>query len=100
MPGLLMIEEPTSEQCSQQAKVFENNFSVGYAMWYPKMGGYCGKAVAEVAKGEEYCIDVHVWHDGDFPFDGVGQAPAIIHHCDPEQFIKFGEDLKTLNQET
>lgn len=98
------FSEPTSEQCTTNAKVFEDGSRVGYAIWYPQMGGYVGRAIAVLDKewmqrddGAAFggCIDVLIWHDGEFPF-GEGE-PREIHHCDPEQFIRFGEKLKELN---
>lgn len=98
---------PTSEQCSQNAKVWEDEGHIGYAIWYPQMGGYVGKAIAVVDKqwteNERSrtggCIDVYVWHDGEFPFGGEGERtrPVELHHCDPEQFVEFGQTLTKLN---
>jgi hypothetical protein len=96
--------EPTSEQCNNHDQVFESHDHVGYAIWYPSMGGYSGKAVAVMCKkwvdeGTSRtggCIDVYVWHDGEFPFHD-GEQPTIIHHCCPEGFITFGEKLSRLN---
>jgi len=95
------MEEPTSDQCSNKDVVFEGNNEVGIACWYPQMGGYTGKAVAVFDKQwEEYdngtrcggCVDVYVWHDGEFPF-GDGE-PRKIHHCSGGQFIDFGEFIE------
>jgi hypothetical protein len=64
------------------------------ACWYPQMGGYSGKAVA--VSDDTGCVDLYVWHDGEFPFTGDddGPAPPVeVHHCDPEQFIQFGRQL-------
>lgn len=84
---------PTSEECSANSKVFERGNEVGYACWYPQMGGYCGKAVFVFEKTDgNTCFDVYVWHDGEFPF-GDGE-PVRIHHCDAEQFIRFGNQVK------
>jgi hypothetical protein len=89
--------EPTAEQCSHGADV-----SGGRACWYPQMGGYVGKAVAALDKDED-CIMVWVWHDGQFPFrslddrdDGPPRSPVLLHHCDPVQFIRFGQFLEGL----
>lgn len=105
---MIDLNEPTAAECSTTAKVFEDNRTVGYALWYPQMGGYVGKAVALIAKEwrempngdrEGGCIDVYVWHDGEFPFSGEnGREPIKLHHCDPEQFIEFGHTLKALNE--
>lgn len=97
---------PTPEQCSEHAKVFETEHKVGHAIWYPQMGGYAGRAVAVMDKHWEEqeagavtggCIDVYVWHDGEFPFLEDEGSPREIHHCSPEQFIEFGETLRELN---
>lgn len=97
--------EPTSDECNARARVFENDHVVGYAMWYPQMGGYGGKALAmfdkewtETGAGAiGGCIDVYVWHDGSFPFSEDGLSPRRIHHCDPKQFVEFGNTLARLN---
>lgn len=103
----MIPKEPTSEQCTKNEKVFEDEHKVGYAIWYPQMGGYVGMAVALFDKGWKErndgaamggCIDVFVWHDGEFPFsEGVG-SPAVLHHCSPSQFIDFGETLEKINE--
>jgi len=64
-----------------------------YPLWYPQMGGYVGKAVARVHEG---CVDVWVWHDGDFPFMSETESPRRLHHCEGEQFIQFGSKLVEL----
>lgn len=96
-------KEPTGDQCDCHEQVFEADDKVGYAIWYPQMGGYIGKAVAVMDKqwtenAAGGCIDVYVWHDGDFPFHD-GEDPVCLHHCSPEQFIEFGETLTRLNAE-
>ena len=86
--------EPTARQCSDHATV-----PGGRACWYPQMGGYAGKAIAAAnADGE---VDVWVWHDGQFPFSslddsggGPPRSPVLLHHCDPGQFIRFGQFLE------
>lgn len=96
--------EPTTDQCSDHAPVQLANGRTGYACWYPQMGGYVGKAVAVPDGG---CVDVWVWHDGQFPFRderdsddddewAVRRNPVELHHCDGEQFIRFGEFLVSL----
>ncbi len=100
------IKEPSGEQCTNHEKVFDNEDKVGYAVWYPQMGGYVGKAVAMFDKkwksfpnGSQIggCIDVLIWHDGEFPFGG--NNPREIHHCSPEQFIEFGKFLTNINNQ-
>lgn len=94
--------EPTSDECNKHARVFETAAQFGHAIWYPQMGGYCGKGVAVFDKewkvGKGGCIDVYVWHDGAFPFSEEDGLPHVIHHCDPNQFIEFGETLAKLNR--
>jgi len=107
---------PEPDQCSNHEKVFEDEDHVGYAIWYPQMGGYVGRAVAVLDKkweqGDSWssggCVDVYVWHDGEFPFadDGsspyahkTGHAPVRLHHCNPQQFIDFGAKLLELNEQ-
>lgn len=101
----IIVGEPTPEQCDKTEKVFESSDKIGHAIWYPQMGGYVGKAVAifdrEWSRDESTgamnggCVDVLVWHNGEFPFSG--KAPAEIHHCDPVQFIEFGAALLKIN---
>jgi hypothetical protein len=101
--------EPTADECSSRALIHEDEAAWYYALWYPQMGGYVGKAVAEIAKQRVEmndgwvtcggCVDVLVWHDGEFPFSGTqepGVRPVRIHHCDPDQFIDFGQALKDM----
>lgn len=100
----MIRKEPTPEQCSALEQVYDGDGKVGYAIFYPQMGGYVGKAIAILDKkwtdnGRVRvggCIDILIWHDGEFPF---GDKPPIeLHHCDPEQFIEFGESLAKLNE--
>jgi hypothetical protein len=92
------VREPTGEECSQRADID----GIGQACWYPQMGGYVAKCVI-VSLG--HCFDAFVWHDGTFPFDskqvcdaewgdGKTRQPAKIHHCDPAQFMQFGEEVQ------
>ena len=99
------IPEPTNEQCSSNSVVCEDDTKIGYAIWYPQMGGYVGRAVVVLDKewsdnGSSRsggCFDVLVWHDGDFPFSNGLTPPIELHHCDPEQFIEFGRAVARLN---
>lgn len=89
MPDL-KVRAPTPEECNTNAAIDVGDKCQAIAAWYPQMGGYAGKCV--VLRMAE-CFDVFVWHDGEFPFDesgSPGRPPAELHHCDPEQFIKFG----------
>ena len=99
------LVEPTSEQCNNNEKVFESELDIGYAIWYPQMGGYIAKAIVLLDKnwtdrGDGCriggCFDMFIWHDSDFPFHN-DENPVEIHHCDPEQFIDFGKKVKELN---
>jgi hypothetical protein len=91
------VSEPTPEQCDNMELIGESEYYDYYAIWYVQMGGYAGKAIAEIGKQKgNDCIDVLVWHDGNFPFSD-GENPRVIHHCDSEQFIRFGEKLKALS---
>jgi hypothetical protein len=100
------MKEPTSEQCEQNSVVFDDGNSIGYAIWYPQMGGYVGKAIVVMSKQwkefqnggrEGGCFEAYVWHNGEFPFSEDDGEPNHIHHCDPDQFIEFGETVKQLN---
>lgn len=97
----MTIPEPTGDQCNQNEVVWENEHEIGYAIWYPQMGGYCGKAIAIINKrqaGDEgACITCWIWHDGEFPFSGDDLPPVYMHHCDPEQFVRFGRKLAEFN---
>lgn len=102
----IKVPTPTAIQCTAHVKVYESAEKVGYAIWYPQMGGYVGKAVAVMDKewGQRPdlgrvggCVDLLVWHDGKFPFYDRNKNPTEIHLCDPGQFIAFGEALVQLN---
>lgn len=97
------MNAPTPDQCSANAMLREDEHYRYYAMWYPQMGGYVGKAEVQIAKdgGPDACFDVLVWHDGEFPFDEEsrpGTKPARLHHCSPCQFIDFGEMVAKLQE--
>jgi hypothetical protein len=88
-------KEPTPEQCSTHADLGDG----WIAIWYPQMGGYVGRAVVKYSYNS--CFEAYVWHDGEFPFDGEDiygdvRLPRHLHHCDPDQFISFGEQVKRL----
>jgi hypothetical protein len=94
-------KEPTAEQCSARAHLGGDY----YAVWYPQMGGYAGKAVIQFTEhAPGGCIDLWVWHDGEFPFtdgdvDGFTykpKRPAHLHHCDTDQFRKLADDIDTI----
>lgn len=91
--------EPTAEQCSAKAHLGDGY----YALWYPQMGGYIGKAVVW-RDGTDGCLEMWVWHDGEFPFtdgdtDGwtdKPKSPAHLHHCDAEQFRRLADDIEEI----
>lgn len=87
--------EPTSQQCTDKARVEDIGGEPAFACWYPQMGGYVGKALVNLCNTG--CFDVYAWHDSEFPF--AGDDPVLIHHCDPDQFIRFGELVKTKQKE-
>lgn len=85
----MKFNEPSADECSIGAAVTADDGTTGVAMWYPQMGGYSGKCIV-VRSGD--CFDAFVWHSGEFPFEE--QSPVQLHHCDPEQFICFGERVR------
>lgn len=100
------MKEPTAEECSNKSKVAEDDTTISYACWYPQMGGYVGKCVATFDKHWRVykngsaiggCIELDVWHNGEFPFSESEGNPAHLHICDSEQFIDFGKFLRKMN---
>lgn len=91
------MREPTADQCSTCGAVEVTSPSVGFAAWYPQMGGYVGKCVVSYSQGDDGCLgcfDATVWHDGEFPFDEEdGRGPVRLHHCSAAQFIAFGLEV-------
>lgn len=91
-----MTEPPAAEQCSARGEV-EADGRRGIAGWWPQMGGYAGKMV--ILADPDGCLDVLVWHDGEFPFDGTchgceaPRIPARIHVTDPDQWSRLARDL-------
>lgn len=89
-----------------RARVIGHNERTYVAAWYPQMGGYAGKCWIElrVCLSENKPtptdeVDVHVFHDGTFPFkdsESGSRPPVVLHHCSAAQFIKFGELVNTL----
>lgn len=98
------MRRPTGDECDKNSVIFETENQIGYAIWYPQMGGYSGTAVAVMSKSGtvmgsisiDTCVDVYVWHDGEFPFEG--ESPKELHHCDPMQFVHFGNKLASLQE--
>lgn len=92
------VLRPTVEQCEVNAVVWESTNRVSIACWYPQMGGYIARAVVTFDKSRRNndCFDVDIWHDGEFPLDDGEGEPAHLHHCDPQQFVDFGNLLLKL----
>jgi len=91
--------EPTGGQCRDRAFLISTGDAEWWACWYPQMGGYCGKCIVILSKTgcvSNTCFEVVVWHNGDFPFSG--ESPAHLHHCDPQQFIDFGNTVANLQK--
>lgn len=86
------VREPTGDECSSNAVVETPPGTSGFACWYPQMGGYGSVCVVVFSPGQT-CFDAYVWHDGEFPFEHGN--PRVLHHCDPEQFVRFGEFVRT-----
>lgn len=78
---------PPSDDCKNRIRSTWHGLPT-LACFYPQMGGYHGKCVV-VPAGD--CFDVYIWHDGDFPFGD--SEPAVLHHCNPEQFVDFGNAI-------
>lgn len=98
--------EPTSEQCSANTVLSwhaDGTDRRGIACWYPRMGGYHGKALAEVDEAGH--VDVYVWHNGEFPFNqqcptcSEHRSPVVLHHCEGDGFVLFGQFLEKLGEE-
>lgn len=89
------LQEPTAEQCTNKNRWKDESFDY-VAFWWPQMGGYCAKAIAKVLSNRDEdnnCVDVWVWHRGDFPFtEGARDfndnviSPAELHICDFEDW--------------
>jgi hypothetical protein len=82
------MKQPTPEQCTNREAVTSPHGRPGFAAWYPQIGGYVAPCIVEV--NSEGCFEVWLWHDGEFPTEDDVQ-PMHFHHCDPEQFIRFGQ---------
>lgn len=85
------IRKPTSDECTENAILCEDEHHRAHAIWYPQMGGYVSKAAVAISKSNENtCFDAYVWGDQNFPFHDDETPHVEIHHCDPEQFTRFG----------
>lgn len=111
--GIRKYREPTGDECRENAEVEVYTEKTaggdrtvrGRAIWYPQMGGYVGKAVVvfhtPVNTAVSACFDAYVWHDGEWPLRGEeGREPVFLHHCDPEQFTRFGQRISAFFAES
>lgn len=96
------MRNPTHDECTTNAPIDLDDGRTGYACWYPQMGGYVSHCVVVEHDG---CFEAFVWHDGDFPFvlghdrpwpDEPVLSPSRLHHCDADQFVRFGETVGRL----
>ncbi len=78
--------EPTADECRRRAQVGEHL----WAFWWPRMGGYAGKAVVRSGP-DDCCQTVWLWHDGEFPTNG--QSPARFTVDDTGDWIILGHFL-------
>lgn len=93
-------EEPSGDDCVNR-KTWEDGNWLLMACWYPQMGGYVGRCVVRTTRFDDGdgCFEAFVWHDGEFPF-GDGANPARLHHCSPDQFTRFAEEVSELQRKT
>lgn len=92
------IPDPTHDQCSANERIQLDDGRWATAAWYPSMGGYVSHCLI-VKEPDSLCVEVFVWHDGQFPFGddleewpGAGRRqPKRLHHCNPASFVGFGE---------
>jgi hypothetical protein len=87
--------EPTDNECTANA-FLDVNGRWWMAAWYPQMGGYTSHCWVSIDEGPNTCFDCLVWHNGLFPFEGDGANE--LHHCNPEQFINFGQKVKAAQE--
>lgn len=91
-------KQPTAADCSSRKTWIEDGYTY-MACWYPQMGGYGGKCVVQMYTGAgamNECFDAYIWHDGEFPFGDA--QPTVLHHCDAQQFVTFGNLVAGLAQ--
>lgn len=86
---------PSPEDCSAHVVRTDPDGRKVLACWSPQMGGYVGECVVtwfpdRTAGIASPCFEAYVWHDGEFPL-ADGEPPRALHHCDPGQFVRFGE---------
>jgi hypothetical protein len=94
--------QPTAEECRKCAAFETNEIGTWYAMYSPQFGGYVGRTAVFIYHNvdntvwhhnvDNTCFEVAVWHDGEFGAD----YPAHFHCCSADQFIQFGQKVRSL----
>jgi len=98
---MTQFKQPTSEQCTHNAIIYEDDSEIAVAAWHPQWGGYCGRCLIIFTKGEgtEGCFRVINWHDGCFPISDDDALNATdYHYCDAQQLVNFGQLVQTLQK--
>lgn len=92
----MSLKCPTAEQCITGERLGDGMF----ACWYPQMGGYVSKCIVMINDEHSGCFEAYIWHNGDFPISDDCSTDSIshIHHCEADQFIKFGNFIKNHQQ--
>lgn len=95
-----VLKQPSPEQCSSNALLYENDNVMKFAMWFPQMGGYCSVSVVTIDKHASHCkgnpcYDVDFWHDGDFPYDNL--PPRNLHFCNSVQLRRMADDIDNMS---
>lgn len=93
------LPAPTAEQCSAGLRVEVDDDTAATAAWWPQTGGYVGRCWIVSGRHVEpdSCVDVHVWHDGQFPFAEDGRSPTVLHLCVAAQFREFADAIERAN---
>jgi hypothetical protein len=88
--------QPTTEEIRKCAAFEDNELGSWYAMYSPSVGGYVGVAAVFIYHNvDNTCFEVAVWHDGEFGTE-ANEPPAQFHCCSAEQFIEFGQKVRSL----
>lgn len=87
----MKIEEPLPEECTAKKVLHEDEYRISIAAWYPQVDGYFSKAVVRIDRDEDGCFDVHLWPDE--------KPPTSAHHCSAQQFIDFGNFIKSFQNQ-
>lgn len=81
--------EKRSAKCTNKA-VEETDRGFRLYCYHPQWGGYSSHAEVEFDRKTDTgpgCFELSVYHDGDFPSDGI---EFQRHCCAADQFIRFG----------